>query len=117
MGLLAHSPVRPSWPQVRMFFSDPRAASVVHFVPFHPPVRSAPKMPSSCSSVSPVSGLSLCTKNTGLGVEPLGSLNDPCANLISSGGYPNTASNPLRSDRHQLCPMYPISSLPATSPL
>ena len=73
MGLSAHSPVSPSWPHVRMFFSGPRAAAVDHLVPSHAPVRCAQKMPSIWSSVSPASGFALLTTNISPGVDPWGS--------------------------------------------
>src|SRR6266542_356403 len=62
VGLSFHSPVNPNWPQARMLPSGPRAYSGCQVSPSHPPVRSAPKMPSNCLTVSLVIGLSLWTK-------------------------------------------------------
>src|SRR5258708_37550656 len=56
MGWSAHSPVRPSWPQVRMFAGASRC--------------SVPKTASSCASVRPASGLSRCTRTTRAGDLP-----------------------------------------------
>src|SRR6267143_274253 len=64
MGLSAHSPVRPSWPQVRMSPCAPRPSEGVHLKPRIPAVRWAPKIPSSCATVSFPMGLSLWTKTT-----------------------------------------------------
>ena len=64
IGLSAHSPVRPSCPQVRMSSRALLASAGVHLKPRIPAVRSAPKIPSSCSTVSFEIGLSLLTKTT-----------------------------------------------------
>src|SRR5580692_11650246 len=82
IGLSAHSPVMPSWPQVRMFFSGPRAQSGRQEVPSQPPGRCAPKAPSSCCIDIPENGLALLTMIPYVLIQPV-TLYEPVRAVIS----------------------------------